>query len=84
MNQQAEDAVMPARLVRGQADLMLVAPIPTYLVNDGLEDGLYAAEVYVHNCQHKSEMCTHALPCLRKCMVRIWWNGDANHSAGHA
>jgi hypothetical protein len=56
-----------------------IAAIPTYLVYDGFNKDLDAAEVYerVMDCQEASDMRTHALAFLRSCMIGGWRLNDA-------
>ena len=82
-NHHIEDGVLPARLVRHQEDLMGLAPIPPYLVYDGLDEDLDARMVYewLMLSQHPSEMRTHALAFLCTCLVGQWRQSDAKHTA---
>ena len=82
-NHRVDEAVMPARLVRHQEDLMGLAPIPPYLVYDGLDEDLDAGMVYerLMLSQHPSAMRTHALAFLRTCLVGQWRQSDAKHTA---
>ena len=85
-NHRVEDAILPARVVRHQEDLMGLAPIPTYLVYDGLDEDLDAGMVYerLMMSQHPSDMRTHALAFLRTCLVGQWRQSDAKHTATQA
>ena len=60
-------------------DILRIAAIPTYLVYDGFNTDLDAAEVYerVMDCQEASDMRTHALAFLRSCMIGGWRLNDA-------
>ena len=82
-NHRVEEAILPARMVRHQEDLMGLAPIPPYLVYDGLEEDLDAGMVYerLMMSQHPSEMRTHALAFLCTCLVGQWRQSDARHTA---
>ena len=82
-NHRVEDAVLPARVIRHQEDLMGLAPIPPYLVYDGLDDDLEAGMVYerLMMSQHPSAMRSHALAFLRTCLVGQWRQSDAKHTA---
>jgi len=66
--------VLGALAVPEEEETMKIAPIPAYLVYDGLEKDLDAAMVYerLMDCQHDSPMRTHALKFLRSCMIGSW------------
>jgi hypothetical protein len=78
-NHLVDQKVEKANNVTNHADILRIAAIPTYLVYDGFNTDLDAAEVYerVMDCQEASDMRTHALAFLRSCMIGGWRLNDA-------
>jgi hypothetical protein len=78
-NHLVDQKVEKANNVTNHADILRIAAIPTYLVYDGFNKDLDAAEVYerVMDCQEASDMRTHALAFLRSCMIGGWRLNDA-------
>ena len=77
-NHSVDAMVQRASNVQQESTMMKIAPIPTYMVWDGLDKDLDAAMVYerLRDCQHPSAMRTHALTFLRTCMVGRWRDND--------
>ena len=70
--------VQQASNVNGEEIMMKIAPIPAYLVWNGFDKDLDAAMVYerLMDCQHDSEMRTHAVTFLQSCIVGRWRDND--------
>jgi len=81
-NHAVDTHVQRASNVRGEKEILGIAPIPAYLVWDGFDQDLDAIMVYerLMDCQHDSPMRTHALTFLRSCMVGVWRAADLRPS----
>lgn len=77
-NHAVDAMVQQASNVQNEEMLMKIAPIPAYMVWDGLDQDLDAAMVYerLMDCQHPSPGRTHALAFLRSCLIGQWRDND--------
>ena len=71
--------LLPPRTTNTTKNIMNIAPIPAYLIYDGFEKELNAADIYERILQetaHPSDMLTHAAAFLRSTLIGPYRNDD--------